>query len=70
MGDNTQEEIDIEDTFIGLYKAIVDNKGMSLKDIDDINLETLFDYLFWKDPNERIINGKVYKRSNNVPNWL
>jgi hypothetical protein len=49
---------------------MMDKRNMSIRDIDECNLETLFDYLFWKDPDERIIRGKVYKRSTTVPNWL
>ena len=46
--------------------------GMSLVELDNMNLETLFDYLFYKpkNPNKKIIGGKVYKRAEGVPNWL
>lgn len=45
---------------------------MSLFDIDNTNIETLVDYIFFKpkNPNEKIINGKIFKRASKTPTWL
>jgi hypothetical protein len=57
-----------------LYRHLVKEYGWSLKDIDETNLETLFDFLLMSrdDRNTRIIGGKVYKRAerNKPPAWL
>lgn len=66
-------EIDIEDVLMSVYKSCVKQYGWSLKAIDETNLETLMDFLFFKesaDPNTRTINGKEYKRATKAPSWL
>jgi hypothetical protein len=58
---------------MSIYRQLVKNTGWNLKDIDDTNLETLVDFLFFStkgDPNIKIINGKEYKRANKAPSWL
>lgn len=67
------EDIDIESTLMFLYKKCAKEWGWVPKDIDETNLETLMDFLFFKelaDPNTRIINGKTYKRATKPPSWL
>jgi hypothetical protein len=56
-----------------IYMRLVKNLGWNLKDIDETNLETLIDYLFYNskpDPNIRVINGKEYHRATKPPSWL
>lgn len=45
---------------------------MSLNDLDNCNIETLVDFLFYKpkNPNEKFINGKKFKRATKTPSWL
>lgn len=41
--------------------------------MDEMNLESLFDFLFYKekpDPNKRVIGGKTYIRASKPPAWL
>lgn len=67
------DDVDIEQTLNELYHRLVEKFGWALKDIDDTNLETLIDFLFYKpekDPNVRIINGKTYYRATKPPAWL
>ena len=66
--------VEIDQVINDLYKHLVDRYGWSLRDIDETNLETLFDFLLMKreDPNTRVIRGKVYKRAERgkPPAWL
>ena len=55
---------------MSVIKLFVDNLEWTLKDIDDTNLETLLDFLFYKDPNVKYINGNRYERSNKPPSWM
>nr|DAY89110.1 MAG TPA: hypothetical protein [Caudoviricetes sp.] len=55
---------------IGLYRDIAKRFTWSLKEIDETNLETLFDFLTYEDPNVRVVNGKEYRRAQGVPKWL
>jgi hypothetical protein len=57
---------------MSVYRELVKKMGWSLKDIDDTDLETLVDFLFFTktDPNLRVINGKEYHRANKAPSWL
>lgn len=57
---------------IRLYRELVNNYSWSLTDIDNTDFETLIDFMTMEDknPNERVINGKVYKRAQGVPKWL
>ncbi len=63
-------EDDPENVIIGLYRKLADSFFWNPKDIDDTSLETLFDFIAWKDPNVRMKNGKVYRRAEGVPKWL
>lgn len=56
-----------------LYFLCVTKLNWSLRDIDETNLETLMDFIFFNksDPDIRIINGKEYRRvKNGAPSWL
>lgn len=67
------EDVDIEDSFLSLYKKCCEDYGWTPREIDDTNLETLMDFLFYKskpDPNTRMIEGKVYHRATKPPSWL
>lgn len=67
------EDADPEATLIHVYRKCVEKYGWSLKDIDETNLETLFDFVLYKekpDPNIRTINGKTYRRATKPPSWL
>lgn len=59
---------------MGIYYRLVNAHGWSLKDIDETNLETLFDFIYYKDndPNTRVINGKTYHKysGHGAPDWL
>jgi hypothetical protein len=58
---------------MSLYHTCGQKLSLSPRDIDETNLETLFDYLFFKtkpDTNTRVINGKTYKRATKAPSWL
>ncbi|MFT3952782.1 MAG: hypothetical protein QM689_12745 [Oscillospiraceae bacterium] len=44
--------------------------GWTLSDIENTDIETLFDYLTYIDPDTKIINGKTYKRAVEPPSWL
>jgi len=57
---------------MGIYSVLVKRFNWTLKDIDETNLETLMDFLYYKDndPNTRVINGKTYKRKKGVATWL
>lgn len=60
---------------VDLYRRLVREYGWSLKDIDDTNLETLFDFLLLEvpeDENMKIIGGKTYFRAprDRPPAWL
>lgn len=44
-----------------------------MKEIDDTDLDTLFEFLTFKtkkDPNVRFIEGKEYRRAKKPPTWL
>lgn len=45
---------------------------MNLHDLDETNMETLLDYLFFKpkNPNVKVIDGKTYVRASSPPSWL
>ena len=67
------EEIDAVESLMGIYKSCVEKFGWSIKDIDDTDLDTLFEFLVIKDkpdPNVRMIEGRSYIRSSKVPEWL
>lgn len=67
------DNIDIENTLMSLYKKCAKEWGWIPKDIDETNLETLMDFLFFKesiDQNLKVIEGKVYKRAEKPPLWL
>jgi hypothetical protein len=72
MGDDGESEPDNYTDFMMLYRELVKAYNWNLKDIDETNLETLTDFLFFNlnDPNIRIIDGKEYHRAKGVPNWL
>ena len=55
-----------------IYTKAVKELGWSLRDIDDTYLDTLMEFLFFKesDPNIKVIAGKEYHRTTKVPNWL
>ena len=58
-----------------LYRRLVKDFGWTLKDIDETNLETLFDFLLMQespDNSTRVIRGKEYKRAEpgKPPAWL
>jgi hypothetical protein len=57
---------------MGLYSSLVNNFGWSLRDIDNTYLDTLIDFIYYKDndPNTKVINGKTYHRAKGVPSWL
>lgn len=57
---------------MGIYSLFVNKYGWSLKDIDETNLETLIDFMYYRenDPNTRVINGVTYKRAQGKPKWL
>lgn len=55
---------------MGIYTKLVKAHDWSLGDVDETNLETLFDFLTYNDPNVRIKNGKVYRRAQGIPKWL
>lgn len=61
---------DPEQVIIGLYRKLAENYFWNPKDLDDTNLETLFDFIAWTDPNVRVRNGKTYHRAQGVPKWL
>jgi len=64
--------MDAEIALLHIYKKCVNLFGWNLKAMDETNFETLIDFLTLNDadPNERVINGKVYKRAQGVPEWL
>ena len=66
------EEVDAEHSLLSIYKQLVNNFSWSLSSIDDTNLETLVDFLFFttNDPNIKVIDGKEYHRINKAPSWL
>ena len=56
-----------------IYRSCVDKFGWSIKDIDDTDLDTLFEFMTLAeepDPNVRVIDGRSYTRSRKVPDWL
>ena len=56
-----------------IYRSCVDKFGWSIRDIDETDLDTLFEFMVLKnepDPNMRTIDGKSYVRSGKVPEWL
>ncbi len=57
---------------LGIYYTCVKTFHWSLKEIDETDLETLMDFLFYREeePDTRVINGKIYRRSDRVPGWL
>lgn len=67
-----EEEIDAEHSLLSVYRQLIKSFGWSLKDIDETNLETLVDFLFFNinDPNIKIIDGKEYHRAKSAPSWL
>lgn len=75
MSPEHEDDVDAEESLITLYHKCVTKFNWSLRDIDETNLETLIDFLFFKekpDENTMVINGKTYKRaeSNKPPSWL
>lgn len=66
---------DVETIINDLYKRLVRDYSWSLKDIDETNLETLFDFLLLSGPEDdstRVIGGQTYKRAEpgTAPAWL
>lgn len=56
-----------------LYTRFAKAYGWSLNDIDETDFETLIDFVWFReddDPNIRVIDGKEYKRAEDVPSWL
>ncbi len=67
------EEIDAAASLMSVYRACVDRYGWSLKDIDETDIETLFEFLVFRnrpDPNIRVIDGRVYRKATRPPSWL
>jgi len=67
---NAPSDEEPEKIIIGLYRKLANEFFWNIKDLDEANIETLFDFLAWQDPNMRVINGKEYRRSQGVPKWL
>ena len=66
-------EIDAARSLMYIYRSCVDKFGWSIKDIDETDLDTLFEFMVLKnepDPNMRTIDGKNYVRSTKTPVWL
>jgi len=58
---------------MSIYRQLVRKFTWNLNDIDNTNLETLVDFLFFnpeEDPNVRVIDGKEYHRAQSAPSWL
>lgn len=67
------EEVDAAGSLMYLYRVCVERYGWSLNDIEETCLETLIDFLLAKekqDKNSKVIDGKVYRRTQSVPDWL
>jgi hypothetical protein len=72
VNSSAPEEVDAEHSLMSVYRHLVKTFNWNLKDIDETNLETLVDFLFFttNDPNVKIINGKEYHRVKKAPTWL
>ena len=56
-----------------IYRSCVEKFGWSIRDIDETDLDTLFEFMTLgekADPNVRIIDGRSYIRSTKAPEWL
>jgi hypothetical protein len=56
-----------------IYRSCVEKFGWSIRDIDETDLDTLFEFMVLKnkpDPNTRVIDGEIYTRSAKTPTWL
>jgi len=68
-----EEEADAEHSLNSIYRQLVKNFTWDLNAIDNTNLETLVDFLFFnpsEDPNVRVIDGREYHRAKSAPSWL
>lgn len=70
--DDSNENIDAEHSLMSVYKKLVENYGWSLNQIDETDIETLVEFIFFNrnDPDIRVINGKEYHRAKGAPSWL
>jgi hypothetical protein len=67
------EDVDELQVLNKIYHYCVKKFYWSLRDIDETDLETLMDFIFYRedaDPNVRVISGKIYRRVKGVPTWL
>ena len=53
-----------------LYHTLATALRWPIYQIDAADFESLLRFVFYKDPDVRIINGKTYRRAQGVPKWL
>ena len=53
-----------------LYHTLALRLHWPVAQIDAADFESLLRFVFYRDPDVRIINGREYRRAVGVPNWL
>ena len=53
-----------------LYHTLAIQLHWPVAQIDAADFESLLRFVFYRDPDVRIINGREYRRAVGVPNWL
>lgn len=67
------DDIDAATSLMSVYRTCVEKFGWNLRDIDETDLDTLFEFLVFRakpDHNVRIIDGREYHRAKDTPSWL
>lgn len=53
-----------------LYHTLAAKLQWPVSQIDAADFESLMSFVFYRDPDVRIINGREYRRARGVPAWL
>lgn len=53
-----------------LYHTLATALRWPIYQIDAADFESLLRFVFYRDPDVRIINGRTYRRAQGVPKWL
>ncbi len=56
--------------FDKLYHTLATNLRWPVSQIDNADFESLMSFVFYRDPDVRIIGGREYRRARGVPTWL
>lgn len=57
-------------SFEKLYHTLATHLRWPISQIDAADFESLMSFVFYRDPDVRVVGGKTYRRASGVPAWL